>query len=70
MSKKFRVWGGIFRSIDAACSPMHQPGDIIEAAEEYGPFETEAEADRVWLGQTRRNIDIAAHRLVVEPIQD
>lgn len=70
MSTKFRVWGGVFRSVGAACAPAPQRSDIIEAAEEYGPFETEEEADRIWLGQTRRKIDIAAHRLVVEPVQD
>ncbi len=54
----YYVWGGIFEDTSFRV--------LTEGTEEsYGPFHTEAEADRVWRDKASRNIDIAQHRLYV-----
>jgi hypothetical protein len=56
--KIYFVWGGIF-------TDMHF-GDLQPGTEEcYGPFHDEAKADQVWSEKTRRNVDIAQHRMFV-----
>jgi hypothetical protein len=59
MSEKlYFVWGGVFT--DTSFRQL-QPG----AEECYGPFHTEAEADRAWSEHTRKMVDVAQHRLYV-----
>ena len=59
--KLFFVWGGVFT--DASWEEV-EPG----TEECYGPFHDEATATRVWNEKARRNIDVAAHRLFVLPV--
>jgi len=65
MSFAYYVWGGLFHSTEAAWAPAPNPADLIGPLELYGPFATEAEAEREWLGGTRRSVDSCAHRLIV-----
>ncbi|WP_374632999.1 hypothetical protein [Ferrovibrio sp.] len=55
---KFYVEGGIFKDL---ADPAPQPG----TEEKYGPFDTEAEADKVWRARMSDKIDICNHRLRV-----
>ncbi len=52
------VWGGVFT--DTRFRTL-EPG----AEECYGPFHDEATAQRTWDQKTRRNVDIAQHRMFV-----
>ena len=52
------VWGGVFTDTRFTDLPK-------EAEECYGPFRDEATASRVWDEKTRRNVDIAQHRMFV-----
>lgn len=68
MSDVFYVWGGRFDTTAKAFQVPPSAGDIVDGFETHGPFATEAEADRAWLGLTRRNVDICAHRMLVQPV--
>jgi hypothetical protein len=52
------VIGGTFTTTDF---------DKLEdgGSEMHGPFQTEAEAERVWRGSTAKNIDICCHKLFI-----
>lgn len=54
----FVVWGGVFTDTNF---DRLEPG----TEELYGPFPTEAAAERAWRDETRRKVDIATHRLFV-----
>ena len=54
----FFVWGGVFT--DTSFTEL--PSDAEEC---YGPFHDEAMANRIWNEKTRRNVDIAQHRMFV-----
>lgn len=66
MGERFIVWGGEFENTEAACAASPDRRSIIGQVEEHGPFDSEAEAERVWLGRMRRNVDVASYRLIVE----
>ena len=52
------VWGGVFTDMTFR--------ELKPGAEEcYGPFYSDAEANRIWSEKTRANVDIAQHRLFV-----
>jgi hypothetical protein len=70
VKKLFYVWGGLFRDSDAAWSPEPKAADLIGPLEFYGPFENEADAERAWLGGTRRSVDSCAHRLIVASLTE
>jgi hypothetical protein len=57
----FFVIGGIFTTTNF--DKLEKDG-----AEMHGPFETEAEAERVWRGSTSKNIDICCHKLFIVPV--
>jgi len=57
-SKLYYVWGGVF-------TDTHFRELTPGTEESYGPFHTEAEADQVWSETTRKNVDIAQHRMFV-----
>ena len=52
------VWGGVFT--DTSFNTLEP-----NAEECYGPFHDEAAAARMWDQKTRRNVDIAQHRMFV-----
>ena len=57
-SKIYFVWGGVFTNTHFQ--------ELLPGAEEcYGPFHHLVEAERVWSEKTRRQVDIAAHRMYV-----
>ena len=69
----FLVWGGTFRS-NAHAWPQGReptPSDIIPGTlEVHGPFPAAADAHRRWADQTRRSVDICAHRMIVVEVED
>lgn len=72
MSDQWYVVGGQFRNVAAAW--MNYPKlpnmtDIIGDVVRLGPY-TEEEADRVWLAESRKNIDTASYRLIVVSVQN
>jgi hypothetical protein len=56
---KYWVEGGVYT--DGTFTAL----DPTEPPEKYGPFDTKAEADQVWLGRTRQKIDICWHKLFI-----
>lgn len=58
MKEVWFVRGGVYT--DGTFTKL-EPG----TEENYGPFDTEEAANRVWSGKTRQNIDICWHKLSV-----
>jgi hypothetical protein len=54
----FYVRGGVYCDTNFA---EVEPG----TDESYGPFDTREEAEKVWSGKARANIDTCCHRLVI-----
>jgi hypothetical protein len=61
MKTMYFVIGGIFTTTDF--DHLEEGGSEI-----HGPYQTEAEAERVWRGSTTKNMDICCHRLFVVPV--